>query len=63
MSMAIDRAAGRVQVGPEPEHRPVVVHEVITRVEIVQQFDDRRVGRSEVTIEHAVARVRALARP
>ena len=55
-----DPGTRRLEVGPEPEDRPVVVDERVIRVEVHQKFHHRRVGRLQILVEHAVLRVRAL---
>ena len=53
-------AAGRINVGLEPEDRAVVVEERVFVVEVVDQLDEGRVGRAQGLVEDAVLVVRPL---
>ena len=53
-------ASRRLQIGLYPEHRPVVIHEEILRIEIVQQFHDGRIWLRQIFVVQPVLRRRPL---
>jgi hypothetical protein len=44
----------------KPEHRAVVVNELVLGVEVVEQFDDLSVGLGEILVVEPILRRRAL---
>jgi hypothetical protein len=53
-------AAWRLEIGLKPETRAFVSDESVSRVEIVEQFYDRRVFRFQIFVVDAVLRISAL---
>jgi len=49
-------ASRRLQIGLYPEHRPVIIDEQILRIEIVQQFHDRRIRVRQIFVVQPVLR-------
>ena len=54
-----DAVAGRPQVGLEIEHRPLVVDELVARVELVEELDHRSVLPAEILVEEGILPVGA----
>ena len=60
VSIAINFAARRFQIGLNPEHRAVVVDELVLRVEIVQQLHHLRIRLGQILVVDPILRDRSL---